>query len=94
VLLYIFAVDVALSTLRAELADWIERVRHGEEVVVTEGGTPVARLVAVDSAPILERLTREGVLSRPRRSGRPTASGAPRAHASGPVSELVGEQRR
>lgn len=86
--------DVAVSVLRAELADWIERVRGGEEVVVTDRGTPVARLVAVDSAPLLERLTREGVLSRPRRAARPTATGAPRAQASQPVSELVGEQRR
>jgi prevent-host-death family protein len=92
--LYTSAVDVAVSTLRAELADWIERVRRGEEVVVTDRGIPVARLVAVDSAPLLERLTREGVLSRPRRAGRPTATGAPRAHASRPVSELVGEERR
>jgi prevent-host-death family protein len=86
--------DVAVSTLRAELADWIERVRAGEEVVVTDRGTPVARLVAVDTAPLLERLTRQGVLGRPRRAQRPTASGAPRAPAHRPVSELVGEQRR
>ncbi|MGI8524231.1 MAG: type II toxin-antitoxin system Phd/YefM family antitoxin [Nocardioides sp.] len=86
--------DVAVSTLRAELADWIERVRGGEEVVVTDRGMPVARLVAVDSAPLLEQLTRAGVLSRPRRAGRPTASNKPRAHADRPVSELVSEQRR
>lgn len=86
--------DVAVSTLRAELADWIERVRDGEEVVVTDRGTPVARLIAVDTAPLLEQLTRAGVLSRPQRSGRPTASGAPRVQASQPVSDLVAEQRR
>lgn len=86
--------DVAVSTLRAELSAWIERVRRGEEVVVTDRGTPVARLLAVDSAPLLERLTREGVLSRPRRGGRPSATGARRVQASRPVSELVGEQRR
>jgi prevent-host-death family protein len=93
-LLYALSVDVAVSTLRAELADWIERVRGGEEVVVTDRGTPVARLVAIDTAPLLEQLTREGVLSRPRRGQRPAASGAPRVHARRPVSELVGEQRR
>ena len=52
-------VDVPVSALRAELADWIERVRRGEEVVVTDRGTPVARLIAVDTAPMLERLTRD-----------------------------------
>lgn len=93
-LLYSSGMDVAVSTLRAELADWIERVRRGEEVVVTDRGTPVARLIAVDTAPLLERLTREGGLSRPRRAGRPTASGASRAHADRPVSELVNEERR
>lgn len=86
--------DVAVSALRAELANWVKRARDGEEVVVTERGTPVARLVPVDSAPLLEQLTREGVLSRPHSTGRPRASGAPRAHANGPVSDLVGEQRR
>lgn len=86
--------DVAVSALRAELADWVKRARDGEEVVVTERGTPVARLVPVDSAPLLERLTKEGVLSRPHGTGRPRASGAPRAHARRSVSDLVDEQRR
>lgn len=86
--------DVAVSVLRAELADWIERVRTGEEVVVTDRGTPVARLIAVDAAPLLEQLTRQGVLGRPRRAARPTASGASRARAQRPVSELVSDQRR
>jgi len=44
--------DVAVSALRAELADWIERARGGEEVVATDRGTPVARLVAIDGAPL------------------------------------------
>ncbi|MDQ3344106.1 MAG: type II toxin-antitoxin system prevent-host-death family antitoxin [Actinomycetota bacterium] len=86
--------DVAVSTLRAELADWIERVRAGEEVVVTDRGRPVARLVSVDTAPLLEQLTRQGVLSRPRRAERPSARGAQRVHAQGSVSELVSDQRR
>lgn len=92
--MYTSGMEVPVSTLRAELADWIDRVRSGEEVVVTDRGTPVARLVAVDTAPLLEQLTRDGVLSRPRRAGRPVASGASRAHAQRPVSELIGEQRR
>lgn len=86
-------VDVAISAFRAELASWIERVRGGEEVVVTDRGTPVARLLPVDTAPLLEQLTAQGVLSRPRRAARPSASTAARVHARGPVAELVGEQR-
>jgi prevent-host-death family protein len=93
-LLYIWCMDVAISTLRAELSTWIERARSGEEVVVTDRGTPVARLLAVDTAPLLDQLIQRGVLSKPRRDDRPAARGVARAHASGPVSELVSEQRR
>jgi prevent-host-death family protein len=85
--------DVAVSALRAELSSWIERVRQGDEVVITDRGVPVARLLAVGTAPLLERLVQQGVLSRPG-GERPVARGAERVRARGPVAELVGEQRR
>lgn len=85
--------DVAISTFRADLARWIERARAGEEIVVTDRGTPVARLVPVESAPLLDDLVRRGVLSRPRGADRPAARGAARVRARGPVADLVGELR-
>lgn len=92
--LYAQPVDVAISTLRAELSSWIQRAQDGEEVVVTDRGTPVARLLPVGTAPLLDDLVHRGVISKPRGAGRPTARGADRVHASGPVADLVGEQRR
>lgn len=86
--------DVAVSALRAELAGWLARVRAGEEVVVTERGMPIVRLLPVDTEPLLKKLETEGVLGKPRRADRPTARGAGRATARRPVSELVSEQRR
>lgn len=91
--LYIAFVDVAISTLRAELSRWIERARAGEEVVVTDRGIPVARLLSVDTAPLLDQLVQRGVLSRPQRADRPAARSAARVRASGPVADLVSEQR-
>ena len=85
--------DVAVSALRAQLSLWIERVQAGEEVVVTDRGTPVARLLAIDTAPLLEQLLQHGVLSKAHRADRPTARGADRVKARGPVADLVGEQR-
>jgi prevent-host-death family protein len=85
--------DVAVSELRAHLSEWLERARRGEDVVVTERGTPVARLVGVSSAPTIERLTSEGVISRPSVAARPKATGRRRVSAQAPVSDLVGEQR-
>ena len=85
--------EVTISRLRAELAGWVDRVRSGEEVIVTDRGTPVMRLLPIDTAPLIDDLVRRRVLSEPRRAGRPAARGAVRAKASGPVADLVSEQR-
>lgn len=86
--------DVAITTLRAELSSWVERARAGEEIVVTDRGTPVARLLPVDTAPLLEQLVQRGVLSKPRRADRPAAREADRVRARGAVADLISEQRR
>ena len=85
--------DVAITALRAELSSWIDRVRAGEEVVVTDRGTPVARLLPVDAAPLLDQLVQRGVLSKPRRADRPAARGAARVRARGSVADMVSDQR-
>lgn len=85
--------DVAISALRASLSEWVDRARHGEDVVVTERGVPVARLVAVDADSTLARLEREGLVTAPA-GPRPVATGRERPTASGSVSELITELRR
>ena len=57
--------DVAVSDLRAHLSEWLDRARAGEEVVVTERGVPVVRLLGIGATETLERLTAEGVIARP-----------------------------
>ena len=55
--------DVGIRELRADLSRWLRRVRAGEEVVVTDRGRPVARLVPVDGERTIDRLIREGVVT-------------------------------
>lgn len=86
--------DVPVSDLRAHLSDWLDRARGGEEVVVTDRGVPVARLLGITAASILERLTAEGVIGRPERSQRAAATGRSRPRPRSSVSALVSEQRR
>lgn len=90
---YIWGMDVAVTELRAHLRDWLERVGAGEELVITDRGTPIARVIGVDSTAALERLTAEGVVSRPARVDRPTVSGRPRPRPRRPVADRVAEQR-
>lgn len=42
---------VDLRSKDANLADLIDRARRGEDVVVIENGTPVARVVSLDMLP-------------------------------------------
>jgi prevent-host-death family protein len=86
--------DVAVTELRAHLARWIDAAREGSDVVITDRGTPVARIVALDSTPVIERLTARGVISRPTRSTRPVAGDRPRPTPKRPVADSIGEQRR
>lgn len=86
--------DVAVSDLRAHLSEWLERARDGEEVVVTERGVPVARLLGVTATATLERLAAEGVIGRPERAQRTAATGRRRPRPQHSVSALIGQQRR
>jgi prevent-host-death family protein len=86
--------DVAVSDLRAHLSGWLERARNGEEVIVTDRGVPVARLLGMTATAALERLAADGVIGRPESGQRPTASGRPRPRARRSVADLIGEQRR
>jgi len=92
--MYTSHMDVAVSELRAHLSEWLEQAREGTEVVVTDRGVPVARLLGLDATDTLERLTVEGVIARPEQAKRPTASGRRRPSARTNMADLVSEQRR
>jgi prevent-host-death family protein len=90
--MYSEAVDVAVTELRARLSVWLDLARHGEEVVITDRGVPVARLLGLASTATLERLTDEGVIARPS-AQRPRAAGRERPRPRQPVADIVSEQR-
>ena len=93
-LMYSSPMEVAISELRAHLSDWLERARGGSEIVVTDRGIPVARLLGVEASETLQRLTAEGLVAPPSSVDRPRAKGRRRAKAAVSVADLVGEQRR
>ena len=99
--------EVAVSAFRSELKTWLAEVQGGQEVVLTERGIPVAKLVPVGRATAIEELTNEGVISAPRSAHRPKAAGADRpsskrsskqsakaSSAADPVSASVVRNRR
>lgn len=84
--------DVGIRELRAGLSRYVERVKAGEEIVVTEHGRPVARLLPMNGERKIDRLIREGVVT-PARS-RTTWLPEKLIPVQGSVSEIVIEQRR
>lgn len=84
--------EVGVAELRRELKRWVERAQAGEEVVVTDRGRPVARLIGAGVPSALERLTDEGRVSRPTHH-RPSARGLRRIEAQGGASEYVTSER-
>lgn len=85
--------DVAVTDLRTHLSHWIAQVRDGHEIVVTERGVPVARMLGLTTTTTLEQLTQQGVISTPRRTNRPPAAGRRRPRAARSISDIVSEQR-
>ena len=56
--------STTVSDLKAHLSAWLDRVQAGEEVLVTDRGRPVVRLVSAADLPDddVARLVRQGLL--------------------------------
>ena len=77
---------VGIRELRADLSRLIKHVREGEEIVVTDRGRAVARIVPADGERKLDRLIAAGLI-RPAR--RRTVWLPEPIEAGGPVSDLI-----
>lgn len=86
------AVEVGIRELRADLSRWIDRVREGEEVLVTDHGKPVARIVPTSGHRKLDELIAAGRVTPAAQAWKGPLP--PPIKTRGPVSDLVKEQRR
>lgn len=83
--------EVGVRELRNNLSRYLDRVRDGEELVVTDRGHAIARMLPVGAERVLDRLVAEGVVTPARQPKR--RAGKP-VKAKGTVSDLVASQRR
>ena len=83
--------EVGVRELRNHLSRYLDRVRDGDEVVVTDRGRAIARVVPIGAERVLDRLIAEGIVTAARQ---PKRQAAKPIKAKGIVSDLVGEQRR
>lgn len=83
--------EVGVRELRNNLSRFLDRVRSGEEVVVTDRGRAIARVVPLGAERALDRLIAQGVVTPARQPKRRTPKPI---KTKGTVSDLVAEQRR
>jgi prevent-host-death family protein len=84
--------DVGVRELKNRIRAYLDSLKEGEEVVVTDRGKPVARLVPIDrSTDRLAELVAAGLVTPPRR---PRSDLPPPIKTKGTVSDLVADQRR
>lgn len=88
-------VEVGIRELRLNLSRYVGRVKEGTEVIVTEHGRPVARLIQIESGEAKRaRLIREGLLTPARQPKRTKLPPPVPLIGEGPlVSEMVLEDR-
>jgi prevent-host-death family protein len=72
--------NITVSDAKGLLTDLVRRAEHGEDVVLTRHGRPVARLVAIVAHP--DEADRRAVLNAVRAEGREKALAGPSADRS------------
>jgi prevent-host-death family protein len=86
-----------IAELKASLSEFLARVKAGEEVLITDRGRPVARIVPVGAhhSEGVEDLVRAGVLRAPRRSADSAVwkGPAPKDPSGSVRRELLAERR-
>jgi prevent-host-death family protein len=93
-----YGASVPVGELKARLSEYLRLVKAGQDIVVTQRGRPVARIVPVtDTARApgrLQRLVAEGLVREPRRNREPDFWERPRPRdASGRSLEILLEER-
>lgn len=89
-----------ISVLKARLSEYIQLVRNGEEVLICERKTPVARIVPCDSenrSAQQKRLVARGILAPPRKKNSRSAASSwpvPPGKVSNEAMEQIWRQER
>lgn len=84
--------EVGIRELRAHLSRYLDQVRNGEDIVVTDRGKPIARISPANGRSKIDELIAAGVVTpAPRKVSRPLP---PPIKIRGGISDLVDEQRR
>jgi prevent-host-death family protein len=84
-------VEVGVRELRNNLSRYLDRVQAGDEVVVTDRGRAIARVLPMSGERTIDRLIAQGLVTPARQPKQPSSRPIT---TPGTVSDLVADQRR
>ncbi|MGH2641592.1 MAG: type II toxin-antitoxin system Phd/YefM family antitoxin [Actinomycetota bacterium] len=84
--------EVGIRELREHLSQFLDQVRAGHELIVTDRGTPVARIIGTSGESWLDELVAAGVVTLPEHEFDPSTFG--RVTTKGDLMGFVFDQRR
>jgi prevent-host-death family protein len=80
--------SITARDLSRRAANVLDRVEHGERLVVTRDGEPIAEIVPIDRAQrVMARWVKDGLIPEPPPSGYATAGALSRAARAMPPAE-------
>jgi prevent-host-death family protein len=84
--------DVGIRELRDGLSRYLDRVREGGTITITDHGKPIARIVPVGRLTTYEQMKLDGRITSAQRPKGPAPEPIELA-SGGTVSEFIAEQR-
>lgn len=89
-------VKVGVRELRENLRSWLDRVKAGDQIVITDRGKPVARITSAEPRSRLDELIERGIVRPPLTPKRQRfdVSKLPTMTPGPTLSDIVIEQRR
>jgi len=85
--------DVGVRELKAKLSEYLAAAASGADVVVTDRGRPIVRLVPFGNTATVERGIAEGWIDAPRRRHLAPITRATRHRSESSVLDVVDEDR-
>ena len=85
--------DVGVRELKAKLSEYLAAAASGADIVVTDRGRPIVRLVPFGNTATVERGIAEGWIHAPRRSHLAPITRATRHRSESSVLDVVDEDR-
>lgn len=85
--------EIGVRDLRNGLSRYLELVKSGEEITVTEHGRPIARISAASDQSTIDDLIARGIVLPPQRPKTARLEWTP-VKSRGGISDILTEQRR